>query len=205
AAQQPLFPGGGPPAAPPAAAPVVQSVLLPEAAPPPAPKPGDKRDEEPLPLPRPILPFGPTPTRLPRLDCPAPPRTTPHPGPATPGPATRVEYAKYVRDLKDPESTLDLILGRTRLLLLNQTPLRIQVADPNMAAGVMMSPLELSLVGKGVGSTILTLWFADPKDNTEHVLTYLVRVLPDPEAKERLERVYKGLQDEINHAFPDSL
>jgi pilus assembly protein CpaC len=29
-------------------------------------------------------------------------------------------------------------------------------------------------------------------------------VLPDPEAKERLERVYKALEDEINKAFPDA-
>jgi hypothetical protein len=37
------------------------------------------------------------------------------------------------------------------------------------------------------------------------ILSYLVRVLPDPEQKERLERVYEALAPEISHAFPDSV
>src|SRR5262249_526588 len=41
--------------------------------------------------------------------------------------------------------------------------------------------------------------------NKQTVLSWVVHVLPDPEAKERLERVYKALEKEINCAFPDSL
>src|SRR5262249_4008311 len=36
------------------------------------------------------------------------------------------------------------------------------------------------------------------------VLSFQVNVLPDPEEKERLERVYRALEDEINRAFPDA-
>ena len=62
-----------------------------------------------------------------------------------------------------------------------------------------------SLQGRQVGTTVLTLWFADAADpSKQKVLSYLVRVLPDPEAKERLERVYEALEKEINRAFPDS-
>jgi pilus assembly protein CpaC len=154
---------------------------------------GDKPAEPPaLPMPQRVEPFGPGFVRLPRLGA------TPHPSPAT-----QAEYAKFVQGLKDPESTLDLTLGRTRLLLLNQVPVRIQVADPRIAMGSMLAPTELSLVGKNVGTTVLTLWFVD-KDNKESILTYMVRVFPDPEFKLRLERVYKALEDEVNHAFPDS-
>jgi pilus assembly protein CpaC len=109
-----------------------------------------------------------------------------------------------VGELRDPESTLDLICARTRLMVLKETPTRVQFADPRVAAGTLLTPKELSLVGKVAGTTVLTLWFTDPKDKKEKVLTYQVRVLPDPETKGRLERVYKALQDEINHLFPDS-
>src|SRR5262249_31098046 len=49
------------------------------------------------------------------------------------------------------------------------------------------------------------LWFPDPMNkDKEKILSYLVRVLPDPEAKERLEAIYKALEIEINKAFPNS-
>jgi pilus assembly protein CpaC len=160
---------------------------------------GQKPKASELPMPQRVEPFAPGFVRLPRLDGgPEPLGTTPHPTPAV-----QAEYARFVQGLKDPDSTLDLILGRTRLLLLNQVPVRIQIADPRIAMGTMLAPTELSLVGKNVGSTVLTIWFVD-RDNKETVLTYMVRVFPDPEFKVRLERVYKALEDEVNHAFPDS-
>jgi pilus assembly protein CpaC len=148
-----------------------------------------------------VAPFGPGQVRLPLLDgALAPLGETPHPTPEQ-----QAEYGRFVRELKDPESTLDLILGRTRLMVLTQGPVRIQIADPKVAGASLMCPTEVTLIGRAVGTTILTLWFQDPQAKCERVLTYLVRVLPDPEMKKRLERVYVGLQDEINKAFPDSL
>jgi pilus assembly protein CpaC len=153
-----------------------------------------------LPLPQPVAPFAPHQVRLPRLEgVPAPLGTTPHPTAAV-----QAEFGKFVREIKDPESTLDLISGQTRLLVLNVTPTRIQFADPHVATGCLLTPLQVSVVGKDVGTTVLTIWFTDPKDKTEKILTYLVRVLPDPEFRKRMENVYKALQDEINHTFPDS-
>src|SRR5262249_37557041 len=36
------------------------------------------------------------------------------------------------------------------------------------------------------------------------LISFLVRVLPDPDARNRLERAYKNLENEINRAFPNS-
>ena len=64
---------------------------------------------------------------------------------------------------------------------------------------------QLTIIGGRVGTTVLNLWFPDPKDkDKEKVLSYLVRVFPDPEAKKRLEAIYKVLEAEINKAFPNS-
>src|SRR4029079_7479069 len=78
-----------------------------------------------LPPPRPIVPTPLTPNRP---GQPAPPGsilgTTPKAEPKT------VEkIGKYIDHMVDPEATTDLIAGRTRLLILKETPKRIQVGN----------------------------------------------------------------------------
>lgn len=127
---------------------------------------------------------------------------------ATPRPTAKTaeKIEKYFGQFIDTEATIDLIQNRTRLLVLKETPKRVQISDESILDYNFLTKDQLSLMGRGVGVTILTLWFTDPKDpSKEDILTLHVRVLPDPEYKERLERVYKALQDQINCAFPDSV
>ena len=114
-------------------------------------------------------------------------------------------YGKHIKGLIDPQMNLDLAVGRTRLMTLNNIPKRVQVADEHIAAYTVISPTEISLLGKTVGVTVLTMWFPDVKDaSKQEVLTYYVRVIPDPEMRKHLEWVYSQLAEEINRAFPDS-
>jgi pilus assembly protein CpaC len=120
-------------------------------------------------------------------------------------PVTKDKITKYVSKLLDPESTLDLIAGQTRVLVLKGQPFRVQAGDEAILGINVINPKELLLQGKGVGATVLNIWFGDPNDVTkQETLSYLVRVFPDPEAKERLERAYKALEDDINRYFKDS-
>lgn len=120
-------------------------------------------------------------------------------------PAAQEKLAKYVAKLIDPETTLDLAAGQTRVLVLKGTPARVQAGDENIAAVNVLSPKELIIQGKGVGATVLNIWFADPNDPAKtETLSYLVRVFPDPEAKERLDRAYQALEADLNRFFPDS-
>jgi len=114
--------------------------------------------------------------------------------------------AKYIDGFIDPNNTIDLIQARARLMMLKDTPKRIQVSDETVVTYSVINNKEITLLGKTPGNTVLNLWFATAEDkNKETVLSYLVRVFPDPEAKERLERVYRALEIEINKNFPDSL
>jgi pilus assembly protein CpaC len=155
-----------------------------------------------LPSPRTVPPFGPGQVRLPQLgDHPTVMGKMPHPTKET-----LETYGKYVKELIDPAVTLELFSGRTRLMVLKEAPKRVQIADESVACFTLLKPQEVSLLGRNVGVTVLNLWFADAKDaGKEHVLSYYVRVLPDPECRERLERAYKALAEEINHAFPNSV
>src|SRR5262249_46048101 len=80
-----------------------------------------------------------------------------------------------------------------------------QIADESVVIANNLTPRQMTILGRRVGTTVLNLWFTDPDDvNKEKILSYLVRVIPDPEAKERVERAFKALEDEINRNFPNS-
>jgi pilus assembly protein CpaC len=142
-------------------------------------------------------PFDPSQVRLPLLGSAG---TTPHPSAAT-----LERFKEFVAGTIDPDNTLDLVVGRPRVLVLKQAPIRTFVADPRTVSYTIITPTELSVLGHQVGSSVLSLWFADATTGQTRVLSYLVRVIPDPEQKERLDRVYKALEGEINKAFPNSV
>jgi len=148
-------------------------------------------------------PFGPGQHRLSRLaGQPGPVGSTPKPTPQV-----QADFNRYIQEVVDPQNTLDLVVNRTRVIVLKTPVRRIQVTDESVVEKpLLVTPIQVSLTAKRVGSTVLNLYFPDPADPVkEHILSYLVRVTPDPELKERLDNVYKELADEINRAFPDSV
>lgn len=123
-----------------------------------------------------------------------------------PGEETLKQFRQFVEQTVDPQNTLDLIVGQPRLLIFKEAPIRIQLGDDRPAGYTVVTQRELSVVGRAPGSTVLNLWFGDPKDpKKQTILSYLVRVLPDAGYKERLESQLKTLQDEINRAFCESV
>ncbi len=172
------------------------------------PDPKDGKDAKaplPLPLPPPSPapgPFGDDKVRLPRMGGPPLLGETP-----VPTPQQLEEEKRFIDGVIDPRNTFDLVEGRARLVNLKQPPIRTQIADPTVASFRIIEPkgTQMTIIGAKAGTTVLNLWFTDPKEkDKEVVLSYLVRVFPDPEAKARLEAVYKLLEIEINKAFPQS-
>lgn len=155
-----------------------------------------------LPAPRNILQMLPGPgapgAGLPGAPC--PPDGCPRPDPRT-----LQRYKQYVDGLVDSQVPLDLVVSQTRLMVLKTIPKRIQIADDGVAAYTVIEPNQISLLGKSVGVTVLTLWFADLADpKKEEILTYHLRVFPDPGHRARLQKAYDALAEEINCLFKDS-
>lgn len=119
------------------------------------------------------------------------------------------KYRSYVESIEDPDNTLELVVGRPRILQLKQAPVKFQAVDPAIADIEVIKESKdkaFFVLGKQPGTTVIALFFSDPNSPDKFkVLNYLVRVVPDPETKSRIERVYKALEDEINRAFPDSV
>lgn len=207
----PVVPGPATPSpfALPPTAPTTQPIALqPAPQPQPQPMPGGAK-EQPMPMPPPgggggtqlppPKPFPDDKIRLPYLGGPV--GTTP-----TPTEEELKKFRQFIDGVVDPTNTLDVIEGRARLLLFKDVPAQFQLVDPTVvSANQLNDPKQMSVLGRKAGTTVLNLWFKDPADpKKEVILSYLVRVLPDPEAKARLERVYKALEEEINKAFPKS-
>ncbi|MCE9533776.1 MAG: pilus assembly protein N-terminal domain-containing protein [Planctomycetes bacterium] len=115
------------------------------------------------------------------------------------------ELNQFIEGVIDPKITLDLVEGRTRIILLKETPTQIQVANDGIMGHNLLTPKQLIVIGRAAGTTVMTLWFPDPKDKTkEKILSYLVRVVPDPEAKDRLKKIDQAREAEIRRVFPDS-
>jgi pilus assembly protein CpaC len=140
-------------------------------------------DAGPLPEPaEPATPFAPNQFRLPLLDQPRALGSTPRPTAETLN-----SFRRYVAGTVDPANTFDLVEGRPRILMLKAAPTRVQIADETVARVTVISNTELSIDGMQVGTTVLNIWFGEP--GQQDVLSYLVRVIPDPEQRERLERL----------------
>ncbi|MGL4421076.1 MAG: type II and III secretion system protein family protein [Gemmataceae bacterium] len=118
--------------------------------------------------------------------------------------ATQQKIDKHVAKMIDAESTLDVVTGQTRILVLKNTPFRVQVGDERYIGSINSTPREILIQGREVGTTVLNLWFGDKDDTAkQEVLTYLIRVYPDPGAKARLEASYKALESEVNKYFKE--
>ena len=116
------------------------------------------------------------------------------------------QYRQFVQRTIDPEVSLDLIVGRPRILEFKETPTRIYLAHDSIASYDIISDTEIAIVGVSAGRTVLTIWVPDPSQpNKQRVLSYLLRVSQDAGYKVRLEAVYDALEQEINRDFPDSM
>lgn len=118
-----------------------------------------------------------------------------------PSEAMRREYQRFVTGVVDPQEVLNLIVGRPRILTFAAPPKRLYIPDNRVARWDIISETEVAIVGQEVGSTSLTIWVPDSSlPEGVRVLSYLVRVLEDPQWQSSLDEV----QRQINEAFPDS-
>ena len=79
-----------------------------------------------------------------------------------------------------PLRTLSVSLGGSLLMINSSALQRFSVADPNVAEALIVSPTELVVNGKALGSTSLILW-----DQAGTPRLYAVEVTPDAAALER--------------------
>ena len=120
--------------------------------------------------------------------------------PAVPAPGANLETIGPF-EMIGAAGELSVTRRRSRLLRSQHNIYRTAVVDPGVCDVVQFTPREVSIIGKGVGATHITFWFADGKHEP---VTYLVRVTPDPEVESEREKQYEILEEIVAELFPDS-
>ena len=151
-----------------------------------------------------VAPFGPNMIRMPRL-------AEPEPGyrglGSIPRPVAEElkDSNQFISPSIDPSSTLDIIEGRKRLVILKGTPKAVRVGDESILNQNLFNPRQLILFGCKIGKTTLSLEIADANDKSEVTIRqYDVRVLPQPSKIDDLSSVCQALKSHLNKTFHGS-
>lgn len=131
------------------------------------------------------------------------------PGAAAPAPAAEPAADPAIAPLSQnnllevlaSSGELTVTRRRNKILRSKDNIYRVAVVDPSVCDVVQFTPREVSIIGRGQGATNVTFWFADGKHKP---LTYLVRVVPDPEVQVERERQYEIFEEVLAELFPDS-
>ena len=116
-------------------------------------------------------------------------------------PATPPASGNSPFEVIDQSGELEVTVRRSKLLRTDVDIYRTAVVDPQICDVIQFTPREISVIGKGQGATHVTFWF---RDGEHRPITYLVKVLPDPEERRRHEVQYEMLEDVLAELFPDS-
>jgi len=90
---------------------------------------------------------------------------------------------------------------RNKILRSRRNVRRVAVVDASICDVIQFTPREVSIIGKAQGATNVTFWFENEESEP---VTYLVRVIPDPEVQVERERQYQILEELVAELFPDS-
>lgn len=105
----------------------------------------------------------------------------------------------------EPEQSIELQEKRATYLRFKQAPIREEVTDEEVLDVQSVDPNEYRVYAKTTGSSVLSFWFENPEaPGRPDVLSYLVRVLDDPEDDERMRVLLRNLEQDLNRTFPNS-
>ena len=115
------------------------------------------------------------------------------PGPTAPRSRQEVnaQVSELVEKIQEPEAEIALAVGQAKVMQSKRVLKRIAIANPSVADIEIFNDEPnsrlVNLIGKGFGTTTLTLW-----DTDDHAITFLVRVTLDT----------KDLEARVKQAFP---
>ncbi|QDT63737.1 type II and III secretion system protein family protein [Calycomorphotria hydatis] len=105
-----------------------------------------------------------------------------------------------IAQMPDIQEELDVIENRSQLIVSHANIMRTAIADSNVIEVVQYSPREIAVIGVGLGTTTLTLWF----EGEPEPLIYLISTIRDPGLDEQRRIDYGKLERKIQILFPNS-
>ena len=105
-----------------------------------------------------------------------------------------------IAKLPEVQEELEVIQHRSQLVVANDRIVRTAVADSSVVEVVQYSENEIDVLGLGLGSTTLTIWF----ENDPEPLIYLVTTIRDPSLENQKRIDYGKLERKLRVLFPNS-
>ena len=115
-------------------------------------------------------------------------------------PQSARQIHQLIEDMPQSVDELEIIQRRSQLIVFRSNVTRVGIADPSVIEMVQYSPREFAVVGLGLGSTTLTLWF---EDRTEPLI-YTVKTIRDPNYDSQRKLDYGKLEKKLALLFPNS-
>ena len=113
------------------------------------------------------------------------------------------DEAQLLERVIDPQLSLQISPGHSRILRTREEIERVSVSDPRILQVNDFNPFEIELIGGTAGQTTLSIVFR-VKSGGRKILRYIVKCLPDEALQRQREYEFGRLQDRINEMFPDS-
>lgn len=113
---------------------------------------------------------------------------------------TRKPLPPQILSMPTVQDSMEVIHHRSQLLVARNNIVRTAIADDSVIDIAQFSPREISIIGIGLGTTTLTIWF----ENNPQPLIYLVKTIPDPSLEEQKHLDYGRLERKLQVLFPNS-
>ena len=105
-----------------------------------------------------------------------------------------------IEDMPQSQDELEIIQQRSQLVITRENVSKVAIGDQNVIDVVQYSPKQFAIVGLGLGSTNLMLWF----ENNPDPLIYTVKTIRDPNFDYQRKLDYGKLERKLAIAFPNS-
>ena len=95
--------------------------------------------------------------------------------------------------MPEAETELKVIHRRSQVIRFNKNILRNAVADPSIMEVITFNSDEIAILGLGVGTTSLTIWF----ENVRDPVVFLIETIRDPSLEDRKRHDYGQLEKKL--------
>ncbi len=109
-----------------------------------------------------------------------------------------------IRAMPKSQRKLDVILNRSQLVITDKRVTRIAFSDPGVIDVVQFSEKELSILGTGLGTTDLWLWFEEEGRAITEPLMYVVTTIRDPDLDDRRRIEFGRIERKLQLLYPNS-
>lgn len=111
---------------------------------------------------------------------------------------------RRIRAMPRSERKLEVIFNRSQLVITDRRVTRIAFSDPEVIDVVQFSEKELSIIGTGLGTTDLWLWFEEEGREVTEPLMYVVTTIRDPDLDDRRRIEFGRIERKLQLLYPNS-